>query len=165
MDEQRFDRLFPRAFEPGAVEPFLNLGEWAMHDVLPILCNKAGPMEVKVATFNVSEDGLRPLFFLCGQGGITRLSLLLDLNVRRHKLDMLLFAAHVTPHVRLAANHAKVLLARGGPTAFGIVGSQNMNRPRRAEAGFYFTAGPCFDFFDNAFDRLFDNAVAYGIDE
>lgn len=164
MNDRLFNQFFPRAFVPETVEPFLNRGEWAIHDVLPIIFNRIGSFEVKVATFNVSEDSLRPLFFMSERGEITRLSMLLDMNVKRHKLDMLLFAANITPHIRLDANHAKILLIKNELNAFGIVGSQNMNQPKRNEAGFYFTSGKCFDFFETKYDTIFEQAVRYELD-
>jgi hypothetical protein len=159
-----FDQLFQGIDSSGTVEPFIHKGEWAIHDVLPILLNRIGPAEVKIATFSISEDSLRPLFFLVESGMITKLTLLLDATVKRHKLDMLLFALNITPTIRIDNNHSKLLLVNNDTHAFGIVGSANLNQPRRIEAGIYFTAGKLFDFYNNAFDNYFNEAIPYELD-
>lgn len=159
-----FDRLFQGSDGPGIIEPLIHKGEWAIHDVLPILLQRIGPAEVKIATFSVSEDSLRPLLFLVDSDLITKLTMLLDTTVKRHKLDLLLFALNITPTIRIDSNHAKILLVRNDTHTFGIVGSANLNQPRRIEAGFYFTAGKHYDFFDKEFDRFFDEAIPYELE-
>lgn len=164
MNNEMFDRLFPGSDGQGIIEPLIHKGEWAVHEVLPFLLKKIGPSEVKIATFSVSEDSLRPLLFLVESGSITQLTLLLDNTVKRHKLDMLLFALNITPNIRIDSNHAKVLLVRNDTYSFGIVGSANLNQPRRIEAGFYFTAGKHFDFFYSEFDKFFNEGIPYELD-
>ena len=60
---------FPKALAPGSVEPFMHKGEWAIHEVLPILLSTIGPADVYIATFSISEDSLRPIFFLADEIG------------------------------------------------------------------------------------------------
>ena len=165
MTKELFNNLFLGALCPGTIEPFNHKGEWAIHDVLPILLVEIGNAEVKIATFGISEDGLRPLFFLVDEGVISKLSLLLDLTVKRNKLDMILFASNITPNIRLESNHSKILLVKNHTHAFGIVGSMNLNQPKRFEAGFYFTTGKHFDYFDNMFDKIYSEAIPYELDK
>ena len=77
---------------------------------------------------------------------------------------MLLFALNITPTIRIDNNHSKLLLVNNDTHAFGIVGSANLNQPRRIEAGIYFTAGKLFDFYNNAFDNYFNEAIPYELD-
>lgn len=161
MNKVMFDQLFPGALTPGTIEPLIHKGEWAIHEVLPILLERIGPARVKIATFSISEDSIRPLFFQVDAGMIIELSMLLDSTVKRHKLDMLLFALNVTPNIKIDSNHAKIFLVENNENKFGIVGSANLNQPRRVEAGFYFTAGKHFDFFDQQFDKYMNEAMPY----
>lgn len=154
---------FPKALQPGSIEPYMHKGEWAIHHVLPILLSTLGPSAVKIATFSVSEDSLRPLFFLADEGKIQDLKLLLDTTVKRHKLDLLLFAVGITPEIRIDSCHAKVLLVENEQYKFGIVGSANMNQNHRWEAGFYFTAGSHFDYFTQIFNEAYQNAIPYAV--
>lgn len=95
------DTCFPGALVPGTMVPFMHKGVWAIHQVLPILLSRIGPARVSVATFNISEDSLRTLFFLNEDKQLQELRLLLDMNVRRHKLGLLLFAGGITPDILL----------------------------------------------------------------
>ena len=97
---------------PGSIEPFMHKGDWAIHEVLPSLLSEIGPADIRIATFSMSEDSLRPLFFLADDKKITGLTLLLDTTVKRHKLDLLLFASNITPRIWIDSCHAKVLLVK-----------------------------------------------------
>ena len=164
LNNSEFDQLFPGYDCQGTIEPLMHKGEWAVHEVLPILLERIGSAEVMIATFSISEDSLRPIFFLVDARKITKLTMLLDTTVKRHKLDMLLFAANITPDIRIESNHAKVLLVKNDNYSFGIVGSSNLNQPRRIEAGFYFTAGKHFDFFEKQFYNFYLDAMPYELD-
>lgn len=155
------DNYFSKALVPGTIEPFMHKGEWAIHQVLPSLLSVIGPAEVRITTFSISEDSLRPLFFLVEEKKIHRLSMLLDLTVKRHKLGLLLFAAQITPDIRIDSCHAKLLLVENRQYKFGIVGSANLNRNHRWEDGFYFTAGSHYDYFRQQFDKSMENALPY----
>lgn len=54
----------------------MHKGEWAIHEVLPSLLCAIGEADVRIATFSVSEDSLRPLFFLTDETKIRSLTLL-----------------------------------------------------------------------------------------
>lgn len=148
---------------PGSIEPFMHKGEWAIHEVLPTLLSAIGPASIRIATFSISEDSLRPLFFLTEEGKITSLKMLLDTTVKRHKLDLLLFAANISPEIRIDSCHAKVLLVENEKYNFGIAGSANLNHNHRWESGFYFTKGPHYDYFSDIFNKAYENAMNYGV--
>lgn len=148
---------------PGSIEPFMHKGDWAIHEVLPSLLSAIGPASVRIATFSISEDSLRPLFFLSDEGMITDLTLLLDTTVKRHKLDLLLFASNISPNIRIDSCHAKLLLVENEQYKFGIAGSANLNQNRRWEAGFYFTAGSHYDYFAQMFNESYQDAMNYDI--
>lgn len=159
--EPLLEKYFSKVLVPGTIEPFMHKGDWAIHQVLPSLLSVIGPAEVRITTFSISEDSLRPLFFLAEEKKITRLSMLLDLTVKRHKLGLLLFAAHITPDIRIDSCHAKLLLVENRQYQFGIVGSANLNQNHRWEDGFYFTAGSHYDYFRQQFDKTMENALPY----
>ncbi|WP_373835755.1 hypothetical protein [Bacteroides heparinolyticus] len=157
----QLEQLFEKALVPGSIEPFMHKGEWAIHEVLPTLLSAIGPAEVRITTFSISEESLRSLFFLTESGMIPRLSMLVDMTVKRHKLGMLLFAAGITPEIRIDSCHAKLLLVENEKYRFGIVGSANLNLNHRWENGFYFTGGSHYDYFAGRYDEAFENALPY----
>lgn len=157
MTKSEFDKLFPDGLKSNLTIPFVHKGKWAIHELLPILLAQIGIADVRIATFNISEDSLRPLFFLMEKESISKLTLLLDMNVKRHKLDLLFFAANITPDVRLSSTHMKVMLIQNENWKIGIVGSANMNNNPRYEAGFIFTDTSLYDYFDKAYTNVFEN--------
>ena len=58
----KFREYFPRGVQPGEVIPYAHKGEWAVHELLPFLFSEVGTFHLSLATFNVSEDSLRPIF-------------------------------------------------------------------------------------------------------
>ena len=152
------DEFFPDVLRAGQTVPFIHKGEWAVHEVLPELLDRMGPADVRLMSYNVSEDSLRTLFF---ERRIETLRMVLDINVKRHKMDLLLFAAEITPEIRVDSCHAKVMLAGNGTHQFGIVGSANLNLAHRYESGFWFTSGPVYDFFRERFDDIYESSLPY----
>lgn len=155
------DDQFEDILCPGLCRPFMHKGEWAIHEVLPSLLSRMGESDVSIATFSVSEDSLRPLFFLTEEKRIRRLTLLLDHTVKRHKLDLLLFATNITPDIRIDACHAKLLLIQNEQYQFGICGSANLNQNCRWEAGVWFTSGEHYTYFAESFCKAYREALPY----
>ena len=157
MQISDFENMFALGIKSGQTIPYVHKGKWAIHELLPILLSITGKAAVRIATFNISEDSLRPLFFLVEKQEISRLQLLLDMNVKRHKLDMLLFASNITPEIRLSSTHMKVLLIENEKYQVGLVGSANMNNNPRYEAGFLFTDTNHYQYFKSAFENVYSN--------
>ena len=150
---------FEGLLQPHLIKPFFHKGEWSLHQIIPALIQVFGPCEVRIATFNISEESIRPLFFLVDSGEITKLHLLLDTTVRRHKLDLLLFAANITPSIAIDNCHAKVLLVNNDKYQFGVVGSANLNTNHRWESGFWFTESTFFDYFTAQYNEAYNGAI------
>ena len=159
MKKQLLDKFFPQALLPGVIEPYLHKGEWAVHQVLPVLLDAIGPADVMLMSYNISEDSLRAFTDLVN---LRSMRMILDEAILRHKLDLLLFAASITPDIHLIHSHAKVLLCENDHYCFGIVGSANLNRVTRYESGFYFTTGRFYDYFRQQFDIIYNLAIPFG---
>lgn len=153
------DALFPGLDKPGMITPFMHHGEWAVHDVLPLLVDKMGPCDIRIATYTVSDESLRTLSLM---NDVRSLHILVDMTLQRHKLPILLFAQNITNEIRLDSCHAKVLLMESDTHRFGIVGSANLNHAHRWESGFFFTAGPHYDYFRTQYDDAYANAIPIG---
>ena len=162
LSKDNFSKQFDTS--PNTIKPFIQKGEWAIHDVLPILLSEYGQADVSIITFSISEESIRTLFLEADKGNVRKLSLLLDFSVRKNKLALLLFASEITSEIRLFDVHAKVFLVENENIKFGIVGSANLNNNRRLESGFYFTEGEYFNYFKNEFKEHFENAVIYELE-
>ena len=141
---------------------FHHKGEWAIYEAMEELVERTKPAIVKIETFNISEDFVRPLFFTYGEKKISDLKMVIDMNVKRHKLPILLFASNITDQIRMAPCHAKVLLVKNDEEQFGIVGSANANQPARYESGIIFRNERLFRFFENEFDTLYNESIPFG---
>lgn len=165
MKKNNFEKLFPNGLLKNQTVPFIQKGDWAIYEILPFLLSVTGNANVKIATFNISEDSLRAIFFLLEKKNIDSIKLLVDMNVRRHKLDMLLFAANIMSDVRLTSNHSKILLVENSDWQVGVVGSANLNKNPRYESGFVFTNTEFYNYFSKEFDNIFENdSIKYMID-
>lgn len=151
----KFSKYFPYGLAPGKIVPFAHKGEWAVHEVLPFLYGMVGSFHLSLATFNVSEESLRPIFFMKERGDILTVRLLLDANIRRHKLDMLFFTASFADEIRVSSTHMKVLLCENDNICLAIVGSANMNRNARHEAGIITTDGELFRYYMDYYQSVF----------
>lgn len=148
---------FPHGVQPGKIIPYAHKGEWAVHELLPILFSEIGAFHLAVSTFNVSEDSLRPIFFMKDRGELLSVKFLFDNNVKRHKIDMLFFSSNIADSVRTSASHMKIMLCWNDKICMAVVGSANMNRNIRHEAGFIVTEQTTFRYFKNYFDDVFIN--------
>lgn len=156
MNETTLENLFPYGIRPGMIIPYAHKGKWAVHQLLPIFFEQIGAFHLRLATFNISEDALRPIFFMKERDELLSVQFLFDRNVQRHKIDMLLFANNVAQQVRISSSHMKVMLVHNEKCSIAVVGSANMNRNLRHEAGFIVTDHH-FDFFSDYFDDVYQN--------
>lgn len=156
MNETILEDLFPLGIRPGMIIPYAHKGKWAVHQLLPLFFEHIGAFHLRLATFNISEDALRPIFFMKERDELLSVQFLFDRNVQRHKIDMLLFANNVAQQVRISSSHMKVMLVHNEKCSIAVVGSANMNRNLRHEAGFIVTDHH-FDFFSDYFDNVYQN--------
>lgn len=148
---------FPQGLLPGKTIPYAHKGDWAVHDVLPFLYNQVGPFHLRLATFNVSEESLRPIFFMKERGELISTFFLFDANIRRHKLDMMLFSSSIADEIRVSSTHMKLLLCENDKIKFAMVGSANMNKNARHEAGMFTTDDVMYQYY-----KLYYQSVFYG---
>lgn len=157
MSEESFAKLLPHGLGPNLIVPYAHKGEWAVHELLPVLFSEIGPFHLSLSTFNISEESLRPVFFMKERGEILSARFLFDNNVKRHKIDMMLFAGGIADDVRTSSTHMKLLIAENDQLQIAVVGSANMNRNIRHEAGFIVTDKICFTYFREYFETVFTN--------
>lgn len=165
MDKTTLEDLFPAGIRPGMIIPYAHKGKWAVHELLPIFYKHIGAFHLRLATFNISEDALRPIFFMKERNELLSVKFLFDNNVQRHKIDMIFFAHNVAEQVRVTATHMKVMLIHNDNCSIAVVGSANMNRNLRHEAGFIVTDSN-YNFFSDYFDSIYNNdsIQVYGAD-
>lgn len=98
------------------------------------MAEKTGPCEVWLSSWAITEDPVRMLFTMKEHGQITALHCLLDHRIKERKpapLQLLQGFAKVG----LAQCHAKIAVAVGEALSIACVGSANLSRNPRLEAG------------------------------
>lgn len=153
--KNKFFKYFPHGLLPGKTIPFAHKGEWAVHEVLPFIFSQVGSFHLSLATFNLSEDSLRPIFFMKERSELLTARFLLDANIRRHKIDMMFFSTSIADDIRVSSTHMKVLLCENRTLKLALVGSANMNKNIRHEAGIITTDKYMFDYYMDYFQYVF----------
>ena len=157
MFDRKFAKLLPHGLGPNLIVPYAHKGEWAVHELLPFFFSEIGPFHLSLSTFNISEDSLRPIFYMKERGEIISARFLFDNNIKRHKLDMILFAGSIADDIRTSSTHMKLLIASTEELHIAVVGSANMNRNIRHEAGIIATDKTLSDYYSSYFDSVFEN--------
>jgi len=121
------------------VYPFWSNGRWTLHDLLSYILNKTGPAKVNLSTFSISEVALRSLYNEINQGNIKELNCLFDYTIQKTKLDILYFIFNFAKEIKLAKNHAKLILIENKKWNISIVGSANLSPNPRYETGVILT--------------------------
>ena len=153
--DSKFLEYFPQGLLPGKTIPYAHKGDWAVHDVLPFLFEQVGAYHLRLATFNVSEDSLRTIFFMKDRGELISTHFLYDINIRRHKLDMILFSTSIADDIRVSSTHMKIILCENDNLKFVMMGSANMNKNMRHEAGIFSTDDEMYLYYKNYFQQVF----------
>lgn len=117
---------------------FVSRGQWSMHELLEELLRKAGPSQVFLSTWTVTEDPVRSLFMLKKEGLIKSLSCVLDYRITDRKPKPFQLLKQTADRIALTQCHAKTLVIRGEEWDFACVGSANFSRNPRIEAGAIF---------------------------
>ena len=85
---------------------------------------------------------------------------LLDYTTKKNKIDLMLFAANIQMSIRIAGNHAKMLLIHNEEWSVCLMGSANLTPNPRLESGVIFT-NEVAAFFLQEFNRHYDTSIPY----
>lgn len=149
----QIDKIISNSID--GVAPYQHKGEWSIQESVSSILDMTGPADVMLETFNISEEAIRTLFVELENKRIRSLRIIVDQNVRRHKIGTLLFARNITSDIHVTNCHSKVLLVSNEKYRIGIVGSANFNQPLRYEAGVIITNENLFNFFLTSFKEIY----------
>lgn len=108
-------------------------------DILQWILDQTGPASVKMASFSISEEFLRRLFFIEKSGLIKDIDIILDFKATNKTLILWSFIEQTVENCYLASSHAKILLVGNDHWTVSVVMSQNLTRGNRFESGFIST--------------------------
>jgi hypothetical protein len=118
---------------PGQCMHFVSKGEWSMHEMLEEMLRRAGPSDVYITTWTITEDPARRIVVMKQEGLIKSLHCLLDYRIRDRKpapFQLLQANADV-----IALAGAKATVVVGESISLCCLSSANYSRNPRFEAG------------------------------
>lgn len=121
-----------------------------MHELIEhVLRHYNSPAIVTMSSFSIAEEAVRSIINLRDDGLIHEISCVFDTSVKHHKLRMLFFGLHVVDHVYLTENHSKLVLFQFVDHVVVVVGSANLQRNSKIEAGIILSDQSLFNFYYN----------------
>ena len=114
---------------------YVSMGEWSTHNLLEHCLLQTGPANVYIATWSVSEDGVRHIINAVKSGLITRIHAIFDWRVKIRRPEAFELARFNIADVRLTTCHAKVTVVQNQTWSIAIIGSANYTNNPRIEAG------------------------------
>lgn len=125
--------------QPGTVIQFCTGGQWSMHELLHYILLKTGPAKVCLSTWTITEQPLRTILDLHKRGLITELNCLFDHRIKERTPKAFQLAQGIVHKMKLTKIHAKVTVVENDQWGVAIIGSANLSRNPRIEAGVIFT--------------------------
>lgn len=110
-------------------------GRWSSHELLARLLHLAGPSEVCLTSWALTEHPVRMLLKFTNEGLITDLHLVTDKRIKVNNPNAYQLAVANFPNMLLADLHAKVLTVSNDNWKLSVVGSANFTRNKRFESG------------------------------
>lgn len=110
-------------------------GAWSLHEMIALASEKIGPAKLYLSTWTITEEPMRVLFGLIQKGLIQELNCLFDYRIEKRKAEAFQLAKVNASRVKLVKIHAKVAILINENWAITILGSANLTKNPRIEAG------------------------------
>lgn len=123
------------------------------------------PASMFISSFSIGEDAVRTFDRLSQKKLLIKSHLLLDLNIKRHKIGMLFFSLNIAQEIRLAKNHSKIVLLNFGFQQITIVGSANLNLNDKIEAGIISNNPALFNYYKDHLTTVYNDAIKVDIND
>lgn len=135
---------------------YVTNGDFSMSECLLYCLKLAGPSDIFVATWSISELAIRQLLIMKEKGFVKSCQFILDPRVKVRNPKPLQLLQNNFPFAYVAC-HAKVSLIKSDKHHIDIVSSANLSRNPRIERGVIYNNKEIFDFdkkwMDDAFNR------------
>jgi hypothetical protein len=125
--------------EKDKVIPFATGGKWSLHQLMEYFLIQTGPCKLWFTTWTISEEPLRAMLDMIKKGMITELNAVLDYRIARNKPEAFQLAGNIITNIKLTKCHAKAMVMTNEEWQVTIIGSANLSKNPRLEAGVIFT--------------------------
>lgn len=123
-------------------------------DILYWILKQTGRASVKMASFSISEEFLRRLYFIRKSDLISDIDIILDFKATNKTLILWPFIQQTVKNCYLASSHAKILLVYNDKWTISVVTSQNLTRGNRFESGFISTSPDVYSTLSSQLDYV-----------
>jgi hypothetical protein len=124
-----------RNLESETTYHYCTAGAWSLHEMIALICEKIGTARLFLSTWTITEEPMRVLFGLIEKGLISELNCLFDYRIEKRKAEAFQFAKVNASRIKLTKVHAKIAVLVNEQWAITIVGSANLTKNPRIEAG------------------------------
>jgi len=114
---------------------FVTAGKWSSHQLLSYLIAQTGPVHLRMCTWSMTEDPCRALLQLRNKGQLLSAECVLSERISERTPTVYQLARNVFDKIKLAKLHAKVMVLYNDAWKVTIVGSANLTRNPKMEAG------------------------------
>ncbi len=135
-----------QSLQEGQTVVYFSSSNWSLPNILDAFLDTAGPSNVSLATWAITQQPLEKLANHIRQGNIDSLEIHLDHRIKQRAEKALAFASQIA-EVHPGNIHAKILICVSDTHSLVTVGSPNFTRNPRAEAGTIFRSEAVAQFY------------------
>jgi hypothetical protein len=114
---------------------FVTAGKWSSHQLLRYLIEQTGAVHLRMCTWSMTEDLCRALLQLRNKGLLLSAECVLSERINERTPTVFQLAKNTFDKIKLAKLHAKVMVLYNDAWNVTIVGSANLTRNPKMEAG------------------------------
>lgn len=137
---------------------FLSDDSWSLHVLAGHYLQHTGPADIYLSSWTITEDPVRSLLRWKELGLIRSMNCLLDYRIKTLSAKPFQLLQSIVTRQAFTKIHAKVFCIRNHSHHVAIVGSANLSRNRRKEAGVIFTDSRSVDFHINWIKQVLDES-------
>ncbi len=146
--QTNLQQLLP-AYTNNQVITFMSDDAWSSYDLLNHYAQLLGPVDLYFTSWTITDAPVRTIIKLKRLGLIRSVHCVLDHRIKTMSAKPYQLLSAVIDTLALSKCHAKVICLKGQIDGISIVGSANLSRNRRIEAGTIFTTPAAVDFHIN----------------
>ena len=137
---------------------FCTFKQWHSYELLLYLLSIAGPSEIVITTFGLSEEGIRALMQAHRHGYINRLTVIINSVARKYKNKLLHFLENIDAEIYMENVHLKLFLIENKNWHIIVNHSANFSRNPAIESGIIFNDKDTYSLYFQYFQKIKNSA-------
>lgn len=137
---------------------FCTFKKWHSYELLLYFLSIAGPSDIIVTTFGLSEEGIRALMRAHQHGYINRLIVIINSVSRKYKNKLLFFLENIGAEIYMENVHLKLFLIENDNWNITVNQSANFSRNPTIESGVIFNDKDTYSIYFQYFKKIKNSA-------